>query len=149
MICLLLSGDIHPCPGPHHAKPGRGTLLSGHVQQTNLPCFGSPGFGGGVLPALSAVTSGEVVEAQRLGTSIMDRRHTGVTPAQWIPGRIQLPFRYALLVAVCHCLAMLNTLTSLALSWCGERRGRGGRVAGCFHGRSWRSAACPCGIGGV
>ncbi len=21
MICLLLSGDIHPCPGPHHAKP--------------------------------------------------------------------------------------------------------------------------------
>ncbi len=67
MICLLLSGDIHPCPGPHHAKPvnvldftldsavsqvrtlGCGTLLSDHVQQTNLPCFDSPGFGGGEL----------------------------------------------------------------------------------------------------
>ncbi len=108
MICLLLSGDIHPCPGPHHAKPvnvldftldsavsqvrtlGRGTLLSGHVQQTNLPCFGSPGFGGGVLPALSAVTSGEVVEAQRLGTSIMDRRHIGPVDSRTDPATLQV-----------------------------------------------------------
>ncbi len=108
MICLLLSGDIHPCPGPHHAKPvnvldftsdsavsqvrtlGRGTLLSGYVQQTNLPCFGSPGFGGGVLPAWSAVTSGEVVEAQRLGTSIMDRRHTGPVDSMSDPAILQV-----------------------------------------------------------
>jgi len=96
MICLLLSGDIHPCPGPHHAKSvnsldftsdsavsqvrtlGRGTLLSGCIQQTNLPCSGSLGSGGGVLPAWSAVMSG-VVDAQRLGsgTAIMDRHHTG------------------------------------------------------------------------
>ncbi len=108
MICLLLSGDIHPCPGPHHAKPvnvldftsdsavsqvrtlGRGTLLSGYVQQTNLPCFGSPGFGGGVLPAWSAVTSGEVVEAQRLGTTIMDRRHTGPVDSMSDPAILQV-----------------------------------------------------------
>ncbi len=108
MICLLLSGDIHPCPSPHHANPvnvldftldsavsqvrtlGRGTLLSGHVQQTNLPCFGSPGFGGGVLPALSAVTSGEVVEAQRLGTSIMDRRHIGPVDSRTDPATLQV-----------------------------------------------------------
>ncbi len=69
---------------------GRGTLLSDHVQQTNLPCFGSPDFGGGVLPALSAVTSGEVVEAQRLGTSVMDRRHTGPVDSRTDPATLQV-----------------------------------------------------------
>ncbi len=69
---------------------GRGTLLSGYVQQTNLPCFGSPGFGGGVLPAWSAVTSGAVVEAQRLGISIMDRRHTGPVDSMSDPAILQV-----------------------------------------------------------
>lgn len=86
-ICLLLSGDIHPCPGPglHHARLlnnldptsdsavsqvrtcGSGALLP--VEQTNLPRSRSLGSGDGALPGWSVMAGERVAEAERLGVS--------------------------------------------------------------------------------
>lgn len=116
MICLLLSGDVHPCPGPHYAKPENfSDFISNPISSQwhaegprALQCGYVPGFGviwrwvwrwwrpgGWALPAW---------------IDVMD------IPAIWSPCWIQLSYRYALWVAVRYNLATLITLTCVVLS---------------------------------
>lgn len=93
MICLMLSGDIHPCPGPLHTNPGKevnttvdvtcNTSISqvrsycsdksllGHVQQSNLArrlC--TSGHVGVLPPARSVVPGVRVAAAGLLGAGV-------------------------------------------------------------------------------